>query len=359
MRISKSKIRIGEVINEIQEFKVLPEIDSLKFEVKKYYPLLHLFNPHSWAPISIYPDNQEVKLGLSLFSQNKLSSSALSFNYDYDWIQNSQELKSSYEFSHFYPVFFVDYSKSFFPKAIIHNVRTNFEEENISGGVRFSWLFDNNKYIKNLFLQSAYANSVLKYDFDETFADTTYSTDNIQLLFYYRSSYRKAKKNIYSKWSFTVQGRYFSNLKNKQTSLMGQISTTVPGLLKNHGLRISYSDQRSNSVFIPNFISEPRGYLNSFYQDAQKISFDYTLPLLYPDFKIGKMAYVQRFRMSIFYDYMKINNGLINRELSSLGVELNMDFNPFRYSYLTQLGVELACTNSGVVFLSPIFRILY
>ncbi len=359
MRISKSKIRIGEVINEIQEFKVLPEIDSLKFEVKKYYPLLHLFNPHSWAPISIYPDNQEVKLGLSLFSQNKLSSSALSLNYDYDWIQNSQELKSSYEFSHFYPVFFVDYSKSFFPKAIIQNVRTNFEEENISGGVRFSWLFDNNKYIKNLFLQSAYANSVLKYDFDETFADTTYSSENIQLLFYYRSSYRKAKKNIYSKWSFTVQGRYFSNLKNKQTSLMGQISTTVPGLFKNHGLRMSYSDQRSNSIFIPNFISESRGYLNYFYQDAQKISFDYTLPLLYPDFKIGKVAYVQRFRMSIFYDYMKINNGLINRELSSLGVELNMDFNPFRYSYLTQFGVEVACNNSGDVFLSPIFRILY
>jgi len=140
---------------------------------------------------------------------------------------------------------------------------------------------------------------------------------------------------------------------------MGKVTTTLPGLFNNHGLKISYSDQRSNSVFVPNYISESRGYLNHFYKDAQKMSFDYALPLLYPDFKVGKLAYVQRIRMSTFYDYMKINDGLESSELNSLGVELNMEFNPFRYSYLTQLGVEVAYTSNGSVFLSPIFRILY
>lgn len=359
MRIVKSNIDIGMQLNEIQEFKTLPELDSLEFEVKKYYPLLHLFNIHSWAPVSIYPDDQEVKLGLSLFSQNKLSSSALSLNYDYDWVQSSQEIKAAYEFSHFYPVFFADYSKSLAPKSIVQGVRTNIEEEKLSGGARLSWLFDNNRYIKNLFFQSAYVNSTLKYDFDGTFVDTTYNIENLQLLVYYGASYRRAKKNIYPKWSFTVQGRFFSNLKHKQTSMMGKVTTTLPGLFNNHGLKISYSDQRSNSVFVPNYISESRGYLNHFYKDAQKMSFDYALPLLYPDFKVGKLAYVQRIRMSTFYDYMKINDGLESSELNSLGVELNMEFNPFRYSYLTQLGVEVAYTSNGSVFLSPIFRILY
>lgn len=359
MKICKSKLIRGEELNEEVEDHYLSPIDTATFVVKKYYPLLHLFNFHSWAPISIYPDDQEVKLGLSLFSQNKLSSSALSLNYDYDWIQEGQEFKASYEFAHFYPVFFVDYGKSISPNSKVQNISTSIDEDRFSGGVKFSWLLDNNKYRKNIYLQGAYVNSIASYDFSSTYVDTTIQSENLQLLAYYSTDYRKARKNIYSKWSLACQARFFTNLKNNNQSVFGKIATTTPGLFKNHGLKLTYENQVSNSVFVPNYIAESRGYLNHFYRDAQKVSFEYALPLLYPDYKLGKLAYIQRLRMSAFLDWMEINNGDQKSDLNSFGVELNMEFNPLRYSYLTQLGVEVAYTEGGEVFFSPIFKIIY
>jgi hypothetical protein len=359
MRIVKSEIIKGRQILSNLKDKGLPDIDTANFEIRKYYPLLHLFNIHSWAPISVYPDDQELKLGLSLFSQNKLSSSTLSMNYDYDWIQNGQKVKGSYEFAHFYPVFFVDYSREIIPKSIVQGVSAKLDEESIVTGAKCSWLFDNNKYVKNLVIQTAYVNSTSKYKFDSVYVNAVNKSENMQFLIYFGSSYRKAKKNILSKWSFSLQGKFFSNLNKDQNSIMGKVSATIPGLLNNHGLKFSYSDQRSNSVFVPNYIAESRGYLNYFYENAQKLSFDYEFPLLYPDLKIGKLAYIQRIRMEMFYDYMKIYDGENNLDLKSVGIELNMEFNPFRYSYLTQLGVEVAYTKNGSVFFSPIFRILY
>ncbi len=359
MKIVKSKFFVKDEVSSHLIKKNLPELDTVDFEVKKYYPLLHLFNIHSWAPISIYPNDQELKLGLSLFSQNKLSSSTLSLNYDYNWVQDGQKIKASYELAHFYPVIFADYTKEVNPKSIISGVSAKVDEEVIATGTRFSWLFDNNKFVKNVLVQGAYVNSISKYDFSSEFIDTTIRAENIQLLFYFGSSYRRAKKNILSKWSFSVQGRFYANLKKDQNSLMGKTVVTFPGLFKNHGLKLSYSAQRSNSIFVPNYITESRGYLNYFYEDAQKVSFDYALPIFYPDFKFGKIAYIQRLRMNMFFDYMKVYDGEKNDQLQSFGAEFNMEFNPFRYSYLTQLGVEVAYTNNGSIFFSPIFRILY
>ena len=359
MRIVKSKLIVRDEITVEFKDKILPDIDTLSFEVTKYYPLLHLFNVHSWAPISIYPDEQELKLGLSLFSQNKLSSSTLRMNYDYDWIQSGQKFKVSYELAHFYPLLFADYTREVSPGSKIWGTTAKVDQETIATGTRFSWLFDNNKFIKNVLVQGAYVNTLSKYYFDSLYLDTDLRIENIQCLFYFGTSYRKAKKNIFSKWSFSLEGRLYANLNKSQNSLMGKTIVTIPGLYRNHGLKLSYSDQRSNSLFVPNYISESRGHLNYPFEDAQKVSVDYVFPLLYPDFKLGKIAYIQRLRMDLFYDFMSSYDGFKYNKLESVGFEFNMEVNPFRYSYLTQIGLEVAYTGNGSFFFSPIFKILY
>lgn len=359
MRIVKSDLILRNEISSGFQDKKLPELDTISFEVKKYYPLLHLFNIHSWAPISIYPDEQELKLGVSLFSQNKLSSSTLKMNYDYDWIQRGQKVKVSYELAHFYPLIFADYVREVNPESVIAGTIAKTTQETIATGTRFSWLFDNSKYVKNILLQGAYVNSLSKYNFDSLYIDTVLKIENIQLLGYFGTSYKRAKKNIFPKWSFSLEGRFYSNLNKNEKSLMAKATVTIPGLFKNHGLKFSYSDQRSNSLFIPNYITESRGYINYIFEDAQKTSIDYAFPLFYPDYKLGKVAYIQRLRMDVFYDLMTVYDGLNYNKLESVGLEINMDFNPFRYSYLTQLGVEIVYNANGNVFFSPIFKILY
>lgn len=358
MRIAKSKLIIGDYID------VKPKMESKKvvldsFPVIKYYPLMHLFNFHSWAPVSIYPSDQNVKLGLSLFSQNKLSSSTARINYDYDWRNKGGELNVGYTFAHLYPVFFANYSLVNAPNSIVLDTETNFKQEVFQLGSRTSLLFDGSSYVKRLFFQGVYVHSENDYQFKSTYKDTLLKSDNVQIIGFFSTSIRRAKRNINPRWSFSMQGNYFSNLNSSSSALMLRTTIQVPGLYKNHGFKFSYSDQKSTDIYVANYISEPRGYLNHAYKEARKATVDYVFPIMYPDWKIGKLAYIQRFRGSFFYDHMLFNNGEGYSTLQSAGLQVNMEFNPFRYSYLTQLGAEIALTENGGVYVSPIFRILY
>lgn len=359
MRIVKSELKEQKEIQLSQmEFKNT-DLPKDSFQVDKYYPLLHLFNMHSWAPVSIYPSDQNVKMGLSLFSQNKLSSSTAKVNYDYDWINKGEKFSTSYTFSRFYPVMFASYSFEDLPNSIVLDTKTNFKQEVFQAGSRVSLGFDGSSYVKRLLFQGVFVHSKNHYDFEDTYRDTILKSENVQLLAYFSTSLRRGKRNIISRWNFSIQGKYFGDLNRSESALMFKSTVSTPGFYKNHGVRLSYSDQKSTSIFVANYIGESRGYINHSYQEARKASFDYFFPIIYPDFKIGKLAYVQRIRGQLFADYMIYNDGRGFEPLKSYGLELNMEFNPFRYSYLTQLGVEIAMTENQGVFVSPIFRILY
>ena len=74
--------------------------------------------------------------------------------------------------------------------------------------------------------------------------------------------------------------------------------------------------------------------------------FEYELPLFYPDFSIGPIAYIQRVRGTGF-----INGGTIEGNLNnggttftespkSAGVGITLDLNLFRQTFMFDLGVK-------------------
>ena len=95
------------------------------------------------------------------------------------------------------------------------------------------------------------------------------------------------------------------------------------------------------------------------FKSGEQFTFQYTIPLLYPDWKISRLAYIQRIRADLFYDYLQFNDGEGNRYLSSQGGTLYIDFNAFRYSYLTTFGMQLGADRNGALFFAPSFLIGY
>jgi hypothetical protein len=87
-------------------------------------------------------------------------------------------------------------------------------------------------------------------------------------------------------------------------------------------------------------MSVPRGYTKNDvlfnYNSAKKFSVEYALPLLYPNFSVGPVAYFKRIQANLFYDYFNyslINNKDIknNLSISSAGVEIGIETNLFRF----------------------------
>ena len=92
---------------------------------------------------------------------------------------------------------------------------------------------------------------------------------------------------------------------------------------------------------------------------GELFTFQYAVPLFYPDWKISRLAYVQRVRVDFFYDYLQFNDDIQNKFLSSQGGTIYFDFNPLRYSYLTTFAFQMGANRNGELFFAPSLFLSY
>jgi len=114
----------------------------------------------------------------------------------------------------------------------------------------------------------------------------------------------------------------------------------LPGILNHHGIKLSVNFEQMNKTgntyyIYSSAVSMPRGYPQYYHDKALKFSADYALPLIYPDFNIPYLLFVKRIRANVFYDYAQIYDFNASGKLSSVGIDLNFDFNILRFNYMT------------------------
>jgi len=121
------------------------------------------------------------------------------------------------------------------------------------------------------------------------------------------------------------------------------------GILNHHSIKLSGETRKQNPkryLFGGN-LEFPRGYnklfagdnLSVLCEEMQTFSSEYTMPLLYPDFRIGSLIYLTRLRAILFYDYATgskireidlVDNSIIDfielKNYYSYGAELYGDF---------------------------------
>lgn len=300
---------------------------------KKYSKAANLFYIHSWAPLSVDVDNYTANPGLTLLSQNMLSTTIASASYLYDINESTSTVKFAMEYTGWYPV--VSLAVEYGGRRVFHENdgqtdEINWKETNLTLDFSLPLNFTSSKYIKGIRPAVGVSQKFLrmepgsKYEFTEgRFTVPVYQLYAYNLL-------KKSLKDIYPKWGQAINLVYrhsvFSDSVNHQTALSGILF--FPGLIRHQGIRVygGYQNSVEDSYSFSNLVSFPRGYTNLNYPEYFSIKNDYAFPIAYPDWDVPGLMYLKRIFAHGFYDYMKGYNDGSWQKLSSAGAELYTDW---------------------------------
>jgi len=349
----------------------LSQTDSSKYPSKKYSKLKHLLNFHSWAPIFVEPYDYEFSPGASIMSQNVLGTAMTVLGYKWDSSEETGQFYGRYIYKGWYPVF--DFTLSAGKRASSYYQITEYSRNGVVTSrdttlERFTWKETNfsastylplylsrGKYYRLLQPEITYELTHNKKD-DSTpdgFSNAYYQSMSYQL--YYYQLLRSSSQDVWTNLGLVLEGTYTHSPfgANNLGSIAGVASTFYgPGLLANHGTKISAGTQSRTSGDIYSFsdiISFPRGWNSYSSKKLSVMRFDYKLPLCNPDWSLGGLSYVRRITADLFYDYAFLTGyqyrdgeavGVYHTNISSYGVELISDMNFLRFYAPVEIGVR-------------------
>ncbi len=360
---SDKQLLLIKDIDGLDKLSYYPDYTSDSYVVKPYRKWQHLFNFHSWMPFyadlnNLSFDNIGVSPGLTVMSQNNLST--LTSTIAYEYINNDHFLHSSIIWEGQYPV--IEFEARYGGTPLIARDRDSlYTPANINSGLSASALiylplrFNSGKYYQTFYpsLRFTYKNNYIYEENTEVFDYGQFlTTGRIYLANFHRMAYR----DIWPRWGqvIDISGTYapwdkniYGNVKTLATTLY------TPGLLGNHGIMLKYQAEKQETGDYPfyNRISFPRGYSNIISLDMKSFSANYAMPLAYPDINLGSLIYLNRIRSTFFYDYSTgtgnyyhLENRWVDEEekFISFGMELLADFYMLRMPFRFSAGLQSA-----------------
>lgn len=311
--VTDNSVKLFASISE-QEIGIVDfeSIIETNYEVKRYRKFPHLFNIHSWAPLSIDVDNIEINPGLSLMSQNKLSSTFLNMGYKYNVNEETGKYFLNLDYEGLYPIFNIKLAKgkrSHYYKDENNQSRSfTWDETNIETGIRVPLNLTRGKYYR--LLQPQLSSTYTYYNYGSQVHGIPDA--NFRTLEYRISGYNQIKtsqKDIYPQWGQIL------DLNFRHTPFGGSDIGDIlaaesrlffPGLFKHQSINIYAAFQRRNNTGTYQFgdlVNYPKGYTGQSNDSLCSFSVNYDLPLFYLDLRLGSLIYLKRIRANIFYDY--------------------------------------------------------
>jgi len=367
----------SDIKSNLEERAVLT--DSSTFAITRYRKWNHIFNIHSWMPFyadleEITSDPLAVSPGITLFSQNLLSSLITTMGYEY--VDNKHVLHTGIIWKGWYPV--VEFNVSYGGNPSI--IRANHPEANPSEvnpalrtetEIYIPFRFSTGKYSQYLMpsightFVNRYIYMLPSGPFDE---GQQFLTGRL----YFSNIRRSAYRDIFPAWGQIFD--YIHTYSPFDDDLFGPISTIrttffFPGIFRNNGLRLRLQSEIQKPVRFLQFNKAmfPRGYTNIISEKLKTVSADYVFPILYPDLAAGSFLYLKRIRGSVFYDF---SQGWNNRYLAtnefhkgnelfySLGGELLADFHILRIPFdITGGGRVGYIPGQGRTFFEAVFNV--
>ena len=243
----------------------------------------------------------------------------------------------------------------------IYNADINFKIRELNSAVSVPLSFTKGKYFTSVLGSFSYSHEKFK-DFYTTALTSpsgkfplTASRDTrayLTGLFLVSRKHKKSRRQVYNSFEQTLlfevknttinsdyKGRYFRS----------DAYLAFPGITNLHSTRFKFraESQDDEDYLFRNNINFISGYDNNYrFTNFFGWGFEYELPLFYPDFSIGPIAYIQRVRGTGF-----INGGTIEGNLNnggttftespkSAGVGITLDLNLFRQTFMFDLGVK-------------------
>ncbi len=355
------------------------DFDNKNLQAEKYSKFSNLFRFHSWSPFYFdYTnpelENPDVSPGISLLSQNNLSTAVSNLSYEFK--DGDHFFHSGFTYKGWLPVFNFSYSyggdpsiatrESEEPPAEISTASTYKLLTYIPlSMVRAKWNFG----IQPIFQLDYYNDYYFYSDGTGYQKGITYTRPRLYLYSYQKS----AQQDLIPRWGAILDLNNLSTPfeKEQQGSISSVQSTLyVPGLFKGHGVRIKAEKQIQNyeRYAFSNLLTFPRGYEDILSKSLTKYSFDYYLTLLYPDWNIEGFVYLKRISAQLFSDYiygegMRIPNpgggtDVVNESYQSYGAELRFEYHLFRMLFPLNSGIRVSyLENSGKIKTEALFSI--
>jgi len=331
------------------------------YEVKKYQKWSNPFSFHSWMPFYFDYDNftleeVPVNLGVTILSQNRLSTAVSSLGYAYR--DGEHFFITRFTFKGWYPVIDLDYSLGGLPYMRKPGSISEPSEYSIRS------VFNSQMYIpfrltRNKFIKGFTPSLSLQYNNSYIYNEKTgyYEVGEVlmasQLYFY---NYLKlSRRDIKPRWGQVID-IYFRaapfNTESFGNSASLLFGLYLPGIGRHHSVYLQAGSEKQNPVKLEypyfNKLSFPRGYHPRIATKLNIVKLDYYLPLFYPEINLGSFLYIPRFYANAFYDYAggEGNYDLVgnyNEEketFSSLGGRIVMDFNLLRIPFPFNVGVR-------------------
>lgn len=371
---------------------ILNEVPSIKYPVSKYSKLRHMINIHSWGPFAT-TDLNRAEFGI--FSKDVLSTTAMSLSYTYDIEEETGFASAKVSYQGFYPIidFEVQKGDRVSDRGAIggEEIKFSWEEVSIEGGLRLPLVLTRSKYFTELSIGNAVKMTKVS-NFDNSVLDDTRLVPiNDSLAFFFRdelangdlvsnqaslSFFRLMKQSsldLNSEWGQSITLEHFStpyggDFNGALFAIRGNlyfpspVELIFPNVFKHHSvlLRAGYQsredDLSGDMYYFRNRIPKPRGFAYPDHAEFTSLMANYAFPIWYPDIALGPIINFKRLRGNLFYDYgegvgknyyirydqqqQEVYSSSTNRNYSSAGGELMIDFNLMRFPAEVSVGVR-------------------
>jgi hypothetical protein len=325
---------------------------------KKYSKAAHLFNIHSWAPVSLSVSNLNLHPGVMAMSQNLLNSAFASAGYDWNYNDQTGQFFLNLSYQGLFPIF--NLNASYGKKAGYYitsrtSPKTRFTWNEFRAGLTVSVPLNFTRGIWFRGLTPSIGVSLTDVIHDKSTPDPftkgwmnlmTYSLSYNQ---YLRSNYQ----DMYYRWGQDIRLSFTNSpygANNLGSIWAAQADFYFPGFFRHHGIWLygGYQQRNEKTVYGYSYsdqVSYPRGYSGSYDNHLFSISANYKFPLFRPDWSAGGVLYFKRFKLNIFFDQaMGDNAENIDWKLpnlyQTLGSELTAEMHILRFVYPFELGVR-------------------
>lgn len=341
---------------------VFDNVPDSTYQSKKYHPLGHLFSFHSISPDidgNDYP-------GLLLKSNDLLNNMSFTTGASYNTDLRKLEYKAGLSFRALYPVISTNYryrprqtNYRFQNRIYQANWYENYVNLNVSLPLSF------NAYNHNFSFVSEVGTSYTQRNFEPT--EQGRLKDKVILPLTYRVGFthqvRTAERDITPRWAQIFNFKYLTQPFDKD--LNGDLFAFesyfyFPGLFKNHSFMTSFNYQTSaGNVVYGNEINTGFGYGQIRAKSAlQNTLFAmYRMPIAFPDWEVGPLAYIKNLRAGAFINYENIGKETNLSQPKTYGLELRSSMNLLRYQPLFDIGGRFIFVNK-TYNQNPIFELL-
>jgi len=324
-------------------------IPDTEYSEKKYSRAGHLFNLHSWGLTAVDLNNYDFTPGVSILTQNILSTAYGSLGYYYDPNEMTGKTKLSFTYAGWYPKINLaaDYGmrRGNFTNKYGIEQEVKWMETNLSLGFSLPLNFTHSKWVNGVVPYVGGSQKFIKKINDASidFPDTQITSLTYSFVAY--TQLKKSLKDIYPKWGISARAIYTpSPFSSSQSVVYGLTGTFyIPGIVNHQGIRVytAYQYMDNENYIYGNVISSPRGYTAISLPSMFSVKSEYAIPLLYPDLDIPAVAYLKRVTAHLFYDYLEGENDKDQLEVySSAGVELYTDWHFLSLLPNIRLGVR-------------------